>query len=136
MEFEAERAELPGDTDDEKLDTAVKCSVGRSARVSYNNHDGERDIPDDLRLATTLFSAGHMAPYEHVCRPMNDFERDIFGRTEWAPNPRNASFTGSNASLTWNNMARRTYYLGNFNGWLQARKLIPGEKDILAFERP
>lgn len=44
------------------------ASVGRCARVSYNNHDGSNpDIQKDIELAKRLLKSGHMSPFEHVC---------------------------------------------------------------------
>lgn len=142
MDLDGEDADLPRHIDtDTKIETAVTVSVGRSARVSVLNHDGKRAIEDDIRLSATLYGAGHMAPYEHVCRPMHDDEREIFSRHEWVPNPKHKTFTqpkrgsGIRYSPRWLSTERKTRYLGNFNGWVQARKLIHGESDILAFER-
>jgi thymidylate synthase ThyX len=41
-------------------------SVARCARVSYLNHDGKRDLADDVRLFCDLLNGGHMSPFEHV----------------------------------------------------------------------
>lgn len=111
------------------VEERVKISVGRSARVSYNTHDGASDPMADKRLAEALLKNGHMAPWEHVARPMTSSERPMFER------PR--LFSRPGCSLTcpmWVN-GERQYFLGNLNGWVQARKLIYGEHDILAFER-
>ncbi len=130
-----------------QIETAVNVAVGRCARVSHLNHDGQRAIEDDLLLSARLYGAGHMAPYEHVARPMSPFEREIFARHEWVPSPAHNTFTGKGTYPSkypdgfsveeprWVDTGRKTYYLGNFNGWVQARKLIHGESDILAFER-
>lgn len=48
------------------LDTQRKVSVARSARVSYLNHAGARDIDADLTLYQRLLDAGHWSPFEHV----------------------------------------------------------------------
>jgi thymidylate synthase ThyX len=46
-------------------------SVARCARVSYNNHNGIRDIHSDHRLWVKLRSATppHSSPFEHVATP-------------------------------------------------------------------
>jgi thymidylate synthase ThyX len=123
-----------------QIETAVNVSVGRSARVSYLTHDGRRSIEEDVRLASTLYGDGHMAPYEHVCRPMDKDERQMFSRQHYIPNPWHKTFTGGSleAHIIYHPRwipTEVTRYLGNFNGWVQARKLIHGEEDILAFER-
>lgn len=125
------------DFDDHHLGTEalIQVSVGRSARVSYLNHDGKRDHQADIDLAARC-RKGHMAPWEHVARPMTEDEREMFRRIKWIPNP---AVTHLSHQLT--PQAQPTpprwieggveRFLGNFNGWVQARKLIPGEWDIL-----
>jgi hypothetical protein len=108
----------------------IYLSVGRSARVSYLNHDGVSDPSADIALATRCL-AGHMGPWEHVARPMTGYEREIFGRPRWFAEPSTDPF---GEDLSWE-QGERQYFLGNFNGWVQARKLIHGEEDIQAFER-
>lgn len=49
-------------------------SAARCARVSYLTHDGRRDLDADLNLAQRLREAGHMSPFEHVAKPIEDFE--------------------------------------------------------------
>lgn len=111
------------------VEERVKMSVGRSARVSYNTHDGASDPMADKRLAESLLKNGHMAPWEHVARPMNSSERQLFER------PRPFSRPGSSLTCPMWITGERQYFIGNLNGWVQARKLIHGEHDILAFER-
>ena len=111
----------PFETDPMRL---VKISVGRCARVSYLTHDGKRDPEADVALADSLLKNGHMAPWEHAARPMGKEERMLFGRTRWFSSPTQAWEAGE-----------QEYFCGPFNGWVQARKLIYGERDILAFER-
>lgn len=69
---------------------------------------------------------GHVAisgnsPLEHPARPMNETELELFAKAEkvWVPDAKTWGFTG-----------KRTHFLGNFNGWVQWRKMIPGEADI------
>ncbi len=109
------------------VDKLVQISVGRSARVSYSNHDGVRNPDDDLALAERCRS-GHMAPWEHAARPMTEGERSIFRMSRWIPAPYKSSkpFSGN---TTWT-VGESKYFLGNFDGWVQARKLIPNEHDI------
>lgn len=106
----------------------VPISVGRCARVSYLTHDGKRDHDADIRLHDELRVNGHMAPYEHVARPLDprdpeDVERAMvrWGDCVYEPTRRYGE-RPFDASKLW---------LGNFRGWVQARKLIPYEHDIL-----
>lgn len=54
----------------------VKIAVGRCARVSYKNQDGEYNVADDLKLYDRLVSArpGHWSAFEHVAEARNDSE--------------------------------------------------------------
>lgn len=96
----------------ELYNTAIKCSVARCARVSYNNHDNSSpDIGKDIALADMLLEAGHMSPFEHQGTPM-DFAKDTF-------------------ELAWENGITHkdrdnNFWSGNFRGWIQYRQLIGG----------
>lgn len=114
------------------MEDVIKISVGRSARVSYNNHDGVRDPDDDLALAARVLKSGHMAPWEHVARPMTEQERCLFVRKNWIARPGDAITDTKLYHWIENGVVR---YLGNLNGWVQARKLIHGEWDVKAFQK-
>ena len=47
-------------------------SAGRCARISYLNHHNDRKLSDDIKLAKRLLNDGHMSPFEHQARPLND----------------------------------------------------------------
>jgi thymidylate synthase ThyX len=94
----------------------VKVCVGRCAAVSYERHDNT--TPEKASaICDKLRADGHMSPFEHALRPMTPHEMRIFrqedlewnGR-EWTPTPR------------W-----VRHFLGNVEGWVQYRKLLPGE---------
>ena len=86
---------------------AVRLSVARCARVSYLTHDGVRDPKADEELYERLTTNGHMSPTEHAARPMSSAELNRYGRDgEGATQPP---------------------FCGNFRGWVQHRKEIPGE---------
>ena len=80
------------------VDVVKRVSVARSARVSYLNHDGTRDIKKDLDLYDRLVSADplHASPLEHVATP-----------------------------ATMEEMYDGTV-LGNFTGWHQMRHFVEG----------
>jgi thymidylate synthase ThyX len=86
------------------LEESLKVSVGRCARVSYLTHDGVRDPQADVELCDRLLVSGHLSPAEHVARPL----------TKWT----------SGAPPQYR-------FVGNFRGWIQFRKTIPNEHDIL-----
>ena len=80
------------------VDVVKHVSVARSARVSYLNHDGTRNIKRDLDLYDRLVSADplHASPLEHVATP-----------------------------ATMEEMYDGTV-LGNFTGWHQMRHFVEG----------
>lgn len=51
------------------LATKAMLSAARCARVSYLNHDGQRDIEKDIDLHNQLLSSKHMSPFEHQATP-------------------------------------------------------------------
>jgi len=87
-----------------------------------------------------------MSPLEHVATPMTTREyaahcaQDVLVR--WPDGRREAHRYNSNVDLskvrTWLTeqsveilSTRETHFLGNFNGWVQHRKLVAREYDIL-----
>lgn len=85
---------LPFVQDDEKhlitpenIEDWKYVSSGRCARVSYETHDGVRDIAKDIELARDrLLPHGHMSPFEHVATPVDyDFTGDTGNFTGWLP---------------------------------------------------
>lgn len=59
--------------DEEKLplDTKLKASVARCARVSYLTHEGTRDTDNDMKLFDRLVNGsgfGHWSPHGHVAQ--------------------------------------------------------------------
>ena len=101
----------------------IKVSCARCARVSYLTHDGVRDPAEDIRLHDRLLSAGHMSPFEHVARPLQYREAVVY-----TP-PLAEIQLGETLGVSPQNPALT--YCGNFRGWVQYRKTIAGEQDIL-----
>lgn len=87
-----------------------KISVARCARLSYLTQDGKRDYNLDVELHDRLLVSGHMSPFEHVARPM----------------------TSSSYTLRKDIIGEGPSFCGNFDGWIQYRKTIPHEHDILS----
>lgn len=86
------------------LETAIKCSVARCARVSYMTHDMKKPtLEEDIALYDRLLGAQpiHASPAEHQATP-DDYVADT---TDW----------------------RYPELHGNFNGWKQYRKTLVGE---------
>lgn len=95
------------------LGEMIEVSIGRCARVSYLTHDGKRDPREDVNLHDRLLKMGHLSPFEHVARPMTEGEYDAY-------------------STHVDVDAGRVPFCGNFRGWVQRRKEISNEADILA----
>ena len=112
-------------------DARPKVCAARCARVSYLTHDGIRDPSKDVALSDKLLTDGHMAPLEHVARPMGHGEAtDLIADATGA---RAHSF-GQGKGIDTRDMARpEKTFAGNFRGWVQLRKTIPGEADILGY---
>jgi len=91
------------------IDVWKRISVGRCARVSYLNHLGVRSLADDIILHDKMKLNGHMSPFEHVARPMTSEELFRYRTSAEVP------------------------FLGNFRGWVQYRKEIPGEANMIEF---
>lgn len=55
----------------------IKIAVGRCARVSYLNHDGIRNIQDDIKLHDRLLNSkpAHLSPFEHVAIALPNSEK-------------------------------------------------------------
>jgi thymidylate synthase ThyX len=82
-----------------KEEDRPKVSAGRCARVSYLTHEGKRDPMEDIKLYERLAGSSpkHASPLEHPAKAVNP---DRIPRYDW----------------------------GNFDpGWLQLRKMLPGE---------
>ena len=113
-----ERAGLWHGFQDDPAAFWCRVSVARCARVSYLTHDGKRDIQADLDLHDKLLSSGHLSPFEHVARPAERTASDCS----------DALISGSIAEDLED---PSDMWFGNFRGWVQYRKLIPNEADIL-----
>jgi hypothetical protein len=130
-----------GDTQTNYEALLNKTSSARCGRVSYLTHDGRRALEEDEGLAQRLLDPGHMSPFEHVARPMTETEFASYYRVETVFDDGSVLCTASihEAEAVAHETGRKPLYYrdgafcGNFNGWVQFRKLIPGEDDILGF---
>lgn len=57
--------------DNYPVETCVKISAARCARVSYTCFDGSTSVEKDLALFDRLVSSGHFSPLEHVAAPVS-----------------------------------------------------------------
>ena len=100
----------------------AKISAARCARVSTLTQEGKLDTIADLGLYTKLVTPGHMSPLEHPCRPMTEWEHDnLFKEPQ---------YMWDDAEENWIWTGDYTYFLGNVQGWVQLRKLIPNEHNF------
>lgn len=86
----------------------VKIATARCARVSYLNFEGKDDYEADIKLHDTLLKSGHMSPFEHCAKAMT-----------------NKQYTAHKVRGIYN--GDKLGICGNFRGFIQYRKLIPGE---------
>lgn len=87
---------------------AIKCSVARCARVSYNNHDNSNpNWEKDIALADRLLEAGHMSPFEHQATPFRTEKSNPF----WWEGQTHIDQAGNRWS-------------GNFREWVQWRQML------------
>jgi len=111
------------------IEDLPKVCVARCARVSYLTHDGLRDPAKDVELHDSLLANGHMAPLEHVARPMGHGESTELVATTGAWS---LTFREGRGIDTRDMASPDRTFSGNFRGWVQYRKTIEGEADILA----
>jgi len=125
----------------------AKVSVARCGRVSFNRHE-LRDFDKDIARAEEFARNGHMAPLEHAARPMSPWELDAFEQYEalfWVDGEGERTMRVTEKFLDAVHdhspdfehirlvgKPRRVHYCGNYNGFVQLRKLIPNEADALA----
>lgn len=79
-ESDPEDAKVLADEQDLHLQDVIKwISAARCARVSYETHDGVRDLDKDLGLYNdTLAKYGHWSPMEHVAQPFTNCKTGNF----------------------------------------------------------
>ena len=102
---------LPAGYEPATTELMKRMSAARCARVSMLNHDGKRDVEADLGLFGKLIDPSHplhASPFEHVATPyyseglIQDVDRTAY-------------------------YGKKDLRSGNFVGWKQMRKFLPGE---------
>jgi thymidylate synthase ThyX len=91
----------------------IKIATARCARVSYDNFEGTNDYIKDIQLHDRLAESGHMSPFEHCAKTMNEEEYNNFYA---------ASMIDSEKNITY-----EKGWLGNFRGFIQYRKTFKEE---------
>jgi thymidylate synthase ThyX len=106
---------LPYVTEKMDIETAIKCSVARCARVSYNNLDGtQADISKDIALHDFLMESRHYSPLEHQATPMKHFEFNKINTDHFTTWQHGVSHMDHQCNL-WS---------GTLRGYIQYRKLM------------
>lgn len=119
---------LPYLTENEQLHPdAIKVSVARCARVSYLTHDGRQTtLEEDIALYNRLVGQMplHASPAEHQATPDQYEARDaMMSRNSGRLAPQ-SNWKGEYA---WEPEWESPQFHGNFVGWKQLRKMLPGE---------
>ena len=99
----------------------VKVCVGRCAAVSFNRQE-ETTAEKAAMICDKLRADGHMSPFEHALRPMTQPELSLFCQE-------NVQWNGTEWVLGAKGPGAKhvRHFLGNVEGWVQFRKLLPGE---------
>ena len=107
--------------EDLPLDTKIKVSVARAARLSYMTFEGNIDYTADLKLHDRLLQSGHYSPFEHVARAMSDEEYDSFYKGKLALD---LPYSKSYPEIIGTEDSDGHGWCNNFRGWIQYRYLI------------
>lgn len=121
--------EAPGDLapgDKMLLEDAIKVSAARSAAVSYRNVDYSLEKSKEVYDRLVGSDKKHGSALEHQATPMQE------GYANWTGHPDFQSVNVVYESNTWQEGVSHTdrngsLWSGNFKGWIQHRKLLPGE---------
>lgn len=108
-------------THEQIIDLLKKVSVARCARVSYLTHDGRQTtVEEDIKLYDRLVGSQplHASPAEHQATPDAYQKRD-------ADLARFSAAEGE--KYAWQPQWENPHLHGNFTGWIQYRKTLPGE---------
>lgn len=93
---------------------AIKISVSRAARLSYNNHNGEINYEKDIKLHDQLLESKHFSPFEHIAKCPITTEEQYGEDNELLP-----------IELGYTHSDRKgDFWSGNFKGWIQYRQLV------------
>lgn len=102
----------------------IKIATARCARISYLNFEGKDDYAADFKLHDNLLDSGHMSPFEHCARAMSNDEviSHISGKVPIEKASRHLQVHEIDSSHI-----EKYGWSGNFKGFIQYRKTIPGE---------
>lgn len=127
-----------------EIERICRISVGRCARVSFDRLHEEETSEKAKARCDMMRDAGHMSPFEHVARPMSVYELELFKQKKlrWNTDRKGWDWVGAEFhDMTFDNgvgvesrlvkEGEHTHFLGPVQGWVQYRKTIPFEEDIL-----
>lgn len=126
----AQRVTRDEPSEEEVNGLLIKISAARCARASYNNFEGKPSgIEEDLGLYAKLVEEQpvHASPTEHQATPM-----EVHSYSHTSKDGVNHYLNKPNDPLTWEDGIshmdkHQNLYSGSLKGWIQYRKLIPGE---------
>lgn len=102
---------------------AIKIATARCARLSYMTFNNEIDYEKDIQLHDRLLADGHMSPFEHCARAMDDVEFESYRKGQFVPESddiaEDIGMALSNNAFGWCN---------NFQGFIPYRYLIENKK--------
>lgn len=110
MTTDIARDDIDDETGEPDWERLKLVSAGRCARVSYDTHENYETQEQSIERSQRLMGNGHFSPFEHVATPMmpGSVESGVF-KVDWNP---------------------AETFRGNFRGWVQFRKEIPGEDNF------
>lgn len=95
-------------------------SAGRCARVSFDTHEGYEMPGKSKERAERLMTSGHLSPFEHCARPLHP----DYDYSSWYP--------GQSYMAEFH--PGDEFFVGNFRGWIQMRKMITNEENFALVE--
>lgn len=104
----------------------VRIATARCARISYLTFEGKDDYEADIKLHDRLLKSGHMSPFEHCAKAMDydEYHTYISGKADeyesYAAHAEVTIIEDTENELPYG-------WCGNFRGFIQYRKMIPGE---------
>lgn len=130
----------------------AKVSSARCGRVSTERHE-RKNFEEDVARADDFAKNGHLSPLEHAAKVMEPWELMAYEQLEVTVRFENGSTRQMRMTRTMVEYIQRyrrhegevidiigephpVHYCGNYNGWVQLRKLIPNEDDALAPRTP
>lgn len=58
--------------EDMSTEIKLKMATARCARISYETHDGKKELEEDIKRHDSLRDSGHWSPFEHCAQACNE----------------------------------------------------------------